>query len=141
VKAAAAASGTATVEKVRAVVRVLVSLAMVLVGIDHFANPVPFARIVPAELPAPRMLVYVSGAFEILLGAALFHPRMRRLAGYGLVALYVAVFPANINMAVRGIALDPEHPLPTWVTWVRLPFQLVFIALALWVSRPPPAPS
>jgi uncharacterized membrane protein len=124
-------------ERLRAVVRVLVTLAMVTVGILHFVTPAPFVRIVPEELPAPLALVYVSGVFEIALGLALLVQKTRRLAGVGLVALYVAVFPANINMAVRHLALDPARRTPEWVAWARLPFQLVFIALALWVSRPP----
>jgi uncharacterized membrane protein len=124
-------------ERARAIVRVLLALAMVGVGIDHLADPTPFVNIVPKELPAPLVLVYVSGVCEIALGVGLLVPKIRRLAGYGLVALYVAVFPANINMAVRGLSPNPEHPIPSWIAWARLPFQILFIALALWVSKRP----
>jgi len=116
-------------------------LAMVAIGALHFLNPDPFVRIVPAELPFPKALVYVSGCFEIGLALALLPRPTRRLAGIGLVALYVAVFPANLNMAFRGISLDPAHPMPTWIAWARLPFQVAFIALALYVSRKPPPSS
>lgn len=123
-------------ELARTIGRAFVTLAMVGVGVLHFVNPTPFVRIVPAELPAPLALVYVSGVFEIALGLAIQIPKIRKLAGWGLVALYVAVFPANINMAVRHIELTPGEPVPEWVAWGRLPFQVLFIVLAIWVTGP-----
>ncbi len=126
---------TALGKRARGVLRVLVAVAMVAVGIAHFLNPEPFVRIVPAALPGPYELVLLSGAVEIAGGVGLLIPRVRKVSGYGLVALYVAVFPANINMAVNHIALDPAHPIPAWIAWARLPFQVLFIALALWVSQ------
>jgi uncharacterized membrane protein len=110
---------------------------MILVGIDHFVNPEPFVRIVPAYLPAPLALVYVSGAAEIAGGAGLFLPKLRRAASFGLIALYVAVFPANLNMALHDVPLGEEH-LPPAALWGRLPLQLLFIAWAYWVGKPSP---
>lgn len=118
----------------RVVLRWLLAAAMVAVGVLHFVDPLPFVKIVPALLPAPLLLVYVSGAFEILGGVGLLVPRTRRAAGWGLVALYLAVFPANINMAINEIQLGAEA-MPRWALWARLPLQLVLIAAALWVSR------
>ena len=118
----------------RAVLRWLLAAAMVAVGVMHFVTPLPFVKIVPSMLPAPLLAVYVSGAFEILGGLGLLLTRTRRLAGWGLVALYVAVFPANINMALNDIQLGPEA-IPPWALWARLPLQVVLMALALWVSR------
>jgi uncharacterized membrane protein len=112
---------------------------MATVGALHFAAPDGFVRIVPAWLPAPLGLVYASGLFEILGGLGLLVPRTRRAASLGLVALYVAVFPANVNMAVNRIALDGVHQLPVWALWLRLPFQALFIAWALWAGREAPA--
>lgn len=120
----------------RTIGRAFVTIAMVIVGVMHFVNPEPFTRIVPQELPEPKLLVYVSGVFEIALGLAIQIPKIRKLAGWGLVALYVAVFPANINMAVRHIELTPGEPISPLVAWGRLPFQIVFIALAIWVTGP-----
>jgi uncharacterized membrane protein len=124
----------ATRERIRGVVRVVAALAMIGVGLDHFAQPDFFVRIVPRVLPAPLLLVQVSGLFEVLGGAGLLvpSPRVRRAAGIGLVCLYVAVFPANVNMVIH-----PElgGSIPLWALWARLPFQALFIALALWVSR------
>jgi uncharacterized membrane protein len=105
-------------------------LAGLMVGIGglHFARPGPFVSIVPAALPAPHVLVLVSGFFEILGGLGLLVARVRRAASYGLVLLYLAVFPANINMVVH-----PElgRGLPEWSLWARLPLQLVLIVWAL----------
>ena len=93
-------------------------------------------HIVPAWLPAPRALVYVSGVFEFLGGAGLLVPRVRRAAGLGLIALYVAVFPANVHMAIAHVQPEGQH-LPEWAFWARLPLQGLLILWAWWVSRPP----
>ncbi len=114
---------------------VFLSVSMVAVGVYHFIDPAIFMRIVPDWLPAPRALVLVSGAFEILGGVGVLHPKTRRLASLGLIALYLAVFPANIHMAVHGIQLDPANPIPEWAMWARLPYQAVFIAWAWWVGH------
>jgi uncharacterized membrane protein len=108
---------------------------MVGAGVAHFANPEPFLRIVPAWLPAPRAIVLVSGVFEILGGAGLLVPRARRAASYGLVALYIAVFPANLNQAIHHINFDDAAPIPPAFLWGRLPLQILFIAWAWWVGR------
>lgn len=119
----------------RPALRVVLALAMVSVGALHFITPDPFVRIVPAWLPAPLALVYVSGFFEILGGLGLLVPRARRAAAIGLCALYVAVFPANVNMAVNQIAIDPAKPIPPAALWLRLPFQALFIAWAWWARK------
>jgi uncharacterized membrane protein len=115
------------------ILRFILAGAMVTVGILHFTNPEPFVKIVPAFLPAPLALVYLSGVAEIAGGAGLLLPATRRAAGLGLIALYVAVFPANINMAVNQLSLGND-PVPSWALWLRLPFQVVFIAWAYWVA-------
>jgi uncharacterized membrane protein len=116
--------------------RVVLVVFMVAIGIGHFVRPGPFASIVPAFLPVPLVLVLVSGFFEVLGGVGLLVPRARRAASYGLVLLYVSVFPANINMA-----LHPElgQGIPSWALWGRLPFQVLFIAWVLWVGRTGPS--
>lgn len=119
----------------QAALRVVLALGMVAIGFAHFANPEPFVRIVPGFLPAPLALVYLSGVFEVLLGVAILPARTRRLAGFGLVALYIAVFPANIYMAVNQIQLSPGGTFPVWAMWARLPLQLVLIAWALWAAQ------
>lgn len=108
---------------------------MIAVGVLHFVDPVPFTKIVPPGIGDPTLLVLISGFFEIAGGVGLLIPKVRAWAGYGLIALFVAVFPANIYMALNDIAPTGQH-LPAIVLWGRLPFQFVFIALAWWVSRP-----
>jgi uncharacterized membrane protein len=131
------------VELGRTFLRLLLAGAMITIGVLHFTNPDPFVRIMPPWLPAPLWLVWISGAAEIALGALLLVPeaRARWLARWGLVALYVAVFPANLHMALTGAQLDPDHPLPAWAAWLRLPFQALFILWALWVTRADEGPA
>ena len=112
----------------------LLSFAMTAVGVLHFVDPVPFMQIVPDYLPAPKVLVLLSGFFEILGGLGLLPKRTRRAAGVGLVLLYIAVFPANLYSAMYQIVPGGLTISPVML-WVRLPFQLVFIAWALWVSK------
>ena len=119
----------------KVILRTAVALAMVIIGVLHFANPEPFLRIVPNVLPMPKVLVYVSGAFEIVGGLGLLWPRTRLWASWGLIALYVAVFPANVNMAIHEIQLAPGDTMPVWAMWLRLPVQAIFIATAYWVGR------
>lgn len=121
-------------ERVRTALRWVLTAAMVAIGIGHFTDPAPFVAIVPPFLPAPLALVYISGVFEILGGLGLILPATRRAAGLGLVALFIAVFPANIYMAVADVPMNGQH-LPAAALWGRLPLQFVLIAWALWVSH------
>jgi len=114
--------------------RIVLSLFMIFAGVMHFVRPRPFVRIVPAYLPYPLLLVYLSGAAELLFGAGLLFPATQRWSAWGLVALYIAVFPANLNMAMNGIGLDRVPPA-AWMLWLRLPLQLVLIGWAYWMTR------
>jgi uncharacterized membrane protein len=87
----------------RRALRIVLAVSMMAIGVLHFVAPDGFVKIVPRFLPAPLVLVLVSGAFEILGGVGLLVARVRRAASFGLVALYVAVFPANVNMAVNDL--------------------------------------
>lgn len=126
-------------EKARSVTRVALAVAMVGVGLLHFISPTPFVAMIPKSFPAPLALVYISGLAEISGGVGLLVERLRRAASFGLIALYVAVFPANVNMAIHGLPLGDFQPSPL-ALWIRLPFQLVFIALAYWVGKPSQTP-
>ena len=111
---------------------------MIGIGVMHFVRPEPFVAIMPAFLPWHLELVWISGAFEIALGAGLLVPTTRRLSAPGLIALYVAVFPANVNMAVHGISPPGGPEVPALLAWARLPLQLVLIAWAYWYTRAEP---
>ena len=101
----------------------------------HFVSPAIFMRAMPPYLPWPLELVLVSGVFEVLGGIGLLapFPKLRAAAGFGLIALLLAVFPANINMA-----LNPQlfKEIPPIVLYCRLPLQLVFILWVRWASEP-----
>jgi uncharacterized membrane protein len=124
----------------RTALRWLLTIGMVLAGINHFIDPATYVAMMPSALPWHLELVYASGVFEILGGLGLIFPRTRRLAGWGLIALFIAIFPANLNMAVNHLPLG-GRVVPEWALWARLPLQIVFILWAWWVSRPPRATS
>ena len=112
----------------------ILAVCMVVAGVLHFAQSEPFIRIVPDFLPAPGALVYISGVVEILLGIGLLVPATQRLSAWGLVALFIAVYPANLNMAFNHIHIDGV-PDGWWFQAIRLPFQFVLIAWAYWLTR------
>ncbi len=105
----------------------LMSALYLVAGIFHVVKPKPFLQIVPPRLPYPLFLVYVSGAAEIALGVLLHVPSTRSLAAWGIIALLIAVFPANIYMAQLG---ERKTGVPKWALLVRLPFQFVLMAWA-----------
>lgn len=105
-------------------------------GILHFVTPGPFVRIVPRRLPYPQALVALSGAAEMGCAALLSIPRTRRLGGWASAALFAAVYPANISMALR--AVGPGSRRPGWyraVVWARLPLQVPLVVAAVRVAR------
>lgn len=108
---------------------------MGVAGVAHFVNPQTFVVMVPPSLPSPLALVYISGVAEIAGGLGLLIPPLRRAASLGLIALYIAVFPANVHMATGGLPFS-GHAVPNWVLWARLPLQALFIAWAFWVGKP-----
>jgi uncharacterized membrane protein len=86
---------------------------------------------VPRVFPRPRFMVYLTGVLEILGAVGLLVPVSRSFAGLGLVVLLVAMFPANVKAARKGIALRGKLPTPLWI---RGPMQLLFIGMTLWVA-------
>jgi uncharacterized membrane protein len=118
----------------RTVLRWLLTMFMVVAGANHFVAPAAYVAMMPSALPAPAALVYTSGVAEILGGLGLILPATRRLAGWGLIALFVAIFPANINMAVHHLPLGGRE-VPNWALWARLPLQAVLVAWAYWCSQ------
>ena len=100
-------------------------------GVAHFVRPQLFVRLVPPYLPAPLLLVYVSGALEVLGGLGLLLPATRVVAGWSLIALLIAVFPANVHMALHPEAF-PQ--VPAWSLYVRLPLQFVLMGWVYWAA-------
>lgn len=118
------------------VVRRLAGPFFVFSGLMHFAIPRAYRRIMPPYIPAHRAMVYASGVAEIAGGAALMVPRRRRAAGWWLIATLLAVFPANVHMALHPDEF-PKVPGGARTLWARLPFQGVFIAWVLAAMRRP----
>ena len=109
----------------------LLGIAFIGAGVNHFVRPDFYTKIMPRYLPWHLELVYVSGVAEALLGIMVLIPKFRRLGAWGLIALLIAVFPANIHMA-----LNPQDysNIPAVLLWVRLPLQFVLIAWAYWFT-------
>jgi uncharacterized membrane protein len=114
----------------RTILRWLAAAFFVVAGMFHFLRPELYLQIMPPYFPAPQLLVAVSGVAEIAGGIGLLIRPLRRAAGWGLIALLIAVFPANIYML--------QHPgqfhFAPWMLWARLPLQGVFIAWVWFAS-------
>lgn len=110
---------------------VLLSVLFVAAGGNHFVSPDVYRKIMPDYLPYPLALVYVSGFFEILGGVAVAVPILRTVAGWGLIALLIAVFPANLNMVIHA---EDFPAIPFWALVLRLPLQGLLIAWVWWTT-------
>ena len=109
------------------ILRWLLAFGFGLAGLNHFRDPGFYLVMMPPVLPWPLLLIYISGVFEVLGGLLVLVPATRRLAGWGLIALLIAVFPANLYAAIAHVKL-PGGEIPPLLLWLRLPFQAVFIA-------------
>jgi len=122
-----------TLPSAKRLARLLFGAGFIIAGLNHFVMTGFYVSIVPPYLPQPLALVVISGLAEMGLGALLLFARWSALAAWGLIALLIAVFPANLHMAL--------HPwLYPWASvallWLRLPLQAVLIAWAYWHTRP-----
>jgi uncharacterized membrane protein len=108
-------------------------------GMMHFVAPKVYARVVPPQFPRPVALVYLSGITEIILGIGVLFRRTRQRSAWGLIALLIAVFPANVHMATSDVATDAAPDWADSITraamWARLPLQGVLIFWAWWYTR------
>jgi uncharacterized membrane protein len=116
----------------KTVMKYLLAIAFIGAGLNHFADPDFYLRIMPPYLPWPSALHSIAGFFEFVFGVMLLIPRYQRWAAWGLIALLLAIYPANIHMAINN-HLYPN--LPMIFHWVRLPFQFVLIAWAWWFTK------
>jgi uncharacterized membrane protein len=118
----------------RLAARAGMAIAMVFAGVSHLLMPTPFVQHLPTWVPMREELIFATGFLEIALGVALLlRQPQRRWAGLALAGYLLAVFPSNIYVAVADVDVDgqPGGAYP----WLRLPFQLLFIAWALWSTR------
>jgi uncharacterized membrane protein len=110
----------------------------VFAGVNHFLDPEFYLPMMPPYLPAHHFLIALSGVAEIACGIGVVIPRTRVLAAWATVALLVAVFPANIHVAVHDIPIGGASEGLGALNFVRLAFQPVLIAWAWWFTRPDP---
>jgi uncharacterized membrane protein len=103
-----------------------------LAGLYHFINPAFYLRMMPSYLPWHLFLIYLSGFLELALGLLLLVRKYTPLAAWGLIGLLVAVFPANVQMALNPQLFPDIAPV---ALWLRLPLQAVFIAWAYSYTR------
>ena len=109
------------------------SLMLVFTGISHFTfMKEDFVHMIPPSIPRPRALVYFTGVCEIAGAVGLLLPEFRRAAAYALVAFFLAVLPANIHAARAGATLRGK---PATNLWLRIPMQVLFIAVVFWSAR------
>ncbi|MEM1044088.1 MAG: hypothetical protein AAGI91_15870 [Bacteroidota bacterium] len=111
----------------------LIAVLFVAAGLLHFVIPDLYVQIVPPYFPFPLALVYISGLAEILGGLGVLVQKTRAWAGVGLAALLVAVFPANLYMAMEPEAVGLENA--ALGLWLRLPLQFVLIAWVWWATQ------
>ena len=109
--------------------RIVLGAFFIAAGALHFVKPRPYESIMPEALPAHRELVYLSGVAEMAGGAGVLAEPTRRPAGWWLIATMLAVFPANINMAVEA---ERFRDVPEPLLWARLPLQA---AIVYWIWR------
>ncbi len=119
------------VEHFKFLTRIALGIAFAAVGVSHFTNPELFLSIMPPYLPWHLELVYLSGVCEIVGGLWLFFPQTRRWAVWGLVALLIAVYPANIHMLVNEVYLEDMRQ-EKWILWVRMPIQFLLAFALIW---------
>src|SRR5436190_19440192 len=116
------------------VMRWLCGVLFVAAGANHFLHSAFYVRIMPPYLPWHLELVYLSGLCEMVLGALILVPRYQVPAAWGLIALLVAVFPANLHMTLHADLFPAFSPA---ILWARLPFQALLIAWVHWFTRRP----
>lgn len=115
----------------------IMAILYMFAGANHLMNPDMYLAIMPPNLPNPEWLNVLSGLAEIVLGVYLLaEPRVRALAAWGIIALLVAVFPANLYMAIENVGAEGPGSGVGLGAWIRLPFQALFIAWAWWYTWP-----
>lgn len=117
---------------VRSLLRWIIALFFVAAGLNHFRTSELYLGMMPAWVPAPTIVNAIVGLAEMAGGLALLFAPTRRLAGWGLIVLLIAIFPANVHAAPLGRM--PGWDVSPLVLWLRLPLQAVFIAWVWWTA-------
>jgi uncharacterized membrane protein len=108
----------------------------IFAGLMHFLRPDFYVPMMPPYLPWHGALIFLSGVAELVLGIAVLIPSLRPLAAWGIIALLIAIFPANLHIALHNVAVFGNAEGAGIWNWVRLPLQLVLIWWAWWYTQP-----
>jgi uncharacterized membrane protein len=119
--------------KPKSIARTALGVLFIVASVPHFIATDTELKTVPTFLPLRRTAVYLSGVFELFGGIGVFIPRFRRISGWGLAALLVAIFPANIYHAVRDIQTGRFTKMRIYHL-LRGPLQILFVWWALWAT-------
>jgi uncharacterized membrane protein len=115
----------------RSISIVILALFFTLAGLNHFISPGIYLPLMPDYLLWHLPLIYLSGLAEMIGGIGICVPKWRKLAGWWLIAVLVAVFPSNIHMLIHDVPLGGAA-VPSWIFWARLPLQGVLMAWIYW---------
>ena len=121
--------------KAKSVLLYVMAVNYAAAGFFHLLKPEFFLPLIPPGLPSPEWLNLLSGLAEIVLGVFLLEPRTRIFAAWGIIALLIAVFPANVYGALENVGPEGPGSGPGAFHFIRLPFQLVLLAWAGWYTR------
>jgi uncharacterized membrane protein len=114
-------------------IAISLGLFFVVAGLNHFVNPGFYLPLIPGYLPFPDAINVLSGAIEIVLGAALFFSATRKVAAFGVIALLVAFVPSHVHFIEIGSCVAGSLCVPAWVAWLRL--VVIHPLLILWAYR------
>ena len=122
--------------KTKRVLLWVMAVLYMFAGFNHLLNPDFYLLIMPPGLPDPGWLNVLSGLAEIVLGVYILEPRVRVLSAWGIIALLIAVFPANVYAALENVGPEGPGSGPGAAAYIRLPFQALFIVWAWWYTWP-----
>ena len=114
----------------------LMAAFYVFAGVMHFVRPDYYTPAMPPYLPWHEALIFLSGVAEVGLGIAVLIPSLRRWAAWGIIALLIAIFPANVHIALYNVPMFGNPEGAGIFNWIRLPLQLVLILWAWWYTQP-----
>ncbi|SEW35843.1 DoxX family protein [Chitinophaga arvensicola] len=112
--------------------RIAAAVMFLLIGAMHLVKPRKLTYMIDGLVPFPHFMILFTGVLEIILGAGLLFPAIQYYAGWGLILLLIAMFPANIRVAVKQLPAPGGLPSKPWYTWSRLLFQPLYILWIWW---------
>ncbi|MFD0793379.1 DoxX family membrane protein [Mucilaginibacter litoreus] len=114
---------------------VILVIGYLIAGANHFIHPQGYVNIIPAYLPAPHLLNYLAGSFEILFSILLIRPKTRKVASWGIILMLLAFLPVHIDMLVHAPLKIGSIMVTPVIAWMRLMLQPVLILWAWWHSK------